>query len=488
MRKACSNQTRLDSRTVLDVELNLECRDEIIPILGALQHIYGKPELRDAILNLIAGDVNADARDDRGREGMDYWQILVLAAVRIGCDLDYDKLQDLAEQHRVLRHMMGIGDWDEEMHFGWRRIRDNVCLLRPATIEQISHLIVNAGHELEPEAVKKARADSFVVETNIHYPSESSLILDGVRVILHLCVLLAGRFDLAGWRQHEHLLKRVKQLNRNIARISSRKGPRYQKRLKKQYRKLLKRTRKILRQAEHLCDELQLRRLNETEQAQLDRLKPFIERTLQVCGTARRRVLKGEKVPNEDKLFSLFEPHTQLYKRGKAGEPIQFGRLVMVYEDASGFITHHHVLPRDSQDQDVVVEQTRIVQERLHGRIEEASFDRGFHSPDNQEKLAQIVKHPCLPKPGTKQSVKQQAEASIQFHKARQRHSGVESGIGALQRGNGLKRSRDRTELGFERYVALAILGRNLHTLGKVVIARQNADCQAAKTKRKAAA
>lgn len=488
MRKDFSKQTRLDCRTVLDVELNLNCRDEIIPILTALQHIYSKPPLRDAILDLVAQDVNLDARDDCGREGMDYWQILVLAAVREGCDLDYDKLQDLAEQHRALRHIMGIGDWDEETNFSWRRIRDNVCLVQPETIEQISHLIVNAGHQLDPAAAKKARADSFVVGTNIHYPSESSLMLDGVRVILQLCVLLAGRFDLSGWRQHEHLLKNVKKIARNIARISARKGPRYQKRLKKQYRALLKCTRKLLRRARHLCDELALRSLSPLEQAQLDRLKTFIERTEQVCDTARRRVLKGEKVPNEDKLFSLFEPHTQLYKRGKAGEPIQFGRLVLVYEDAAGFITHHHVLPRDAQDQDVVVEQTRIVQDRLQGRIEEASFDRGFHSPENQEQLAEIVKHPCLPKPGAKQRVQQQTTASTKFHRARQRHAGVESAIGALQSGNGLKRCRDRSELGFDRYVALAILGRNLHTLGKLMIARQHADCPAAQTKRKAAA
>lgn len=488
MRKPFSQQRRLDCRTVLDVELNLDCRDEMIPVLAALKHIYGNPELRDAILGLVAKDVNADARDDCGREGMEYWQILVLAAVRIGCNLDYDKLQDLAEQHRALRHVMGIGDWDEDATFSWRRIRDNVCLLRPKTIEQISHLIVRAGHELKPEAAQKTRADSFVAETNIHYPSESSLMLDGVRVILQLCVLLGSRFDLAGWRQHAHLLQRVKKIARNIARIASRKGPHYHKRLRKQYRGLLQRTRRILRRAKRLCDDLELRRLSESEQIQLDRLKTFIERTEQVCDTARRRVLKREKVPNEEKLFSIFEPHTQLYKRGKAGQPVQFGRLVMVYEDAAGFITHHYVLPRDAQDRDVVVEQTRIVQERLQGRIEEASFDRGFHSPENQEKLARIIKHPCLPKPGAKQSTQQQSEAGIKFHKARQRHAGVESAIGALQSGNGLKRCRDRTELGFERYVALAVMGRNLHTLGKVVIGRQNADCEAAYTKRKPAA
>lgn len=103
----------------------------------------------------------------------------------------------------------------------------------------------------------------------------------------------------------------------------------------------------------------------------LNRLTTFIERTEQVCDTARRRVLEGEKVPNEEKLFSLFEPHTQLYKRGKAGESVQFGCLVLIYEDAAGFIAHHQVMPRDAQDRDVVVEQTQILQDRLGGRIEE---------------------------------------------------------------------------------------------------------------------
>jgi hypothetical protein len=473
---------------VLDVKLNLECRDEMIPVLAALQDIYSEREVRDSILALVAEDVNGDTRNDCGREGMDYWQILVLAAVRSGCNLNYDKLHDLAEQHRALRHIMGVGDWDESTSFSWRRVRDNVCLIRPETIEQISHIIVQRGHALKPEAVKKTRADSFVVETNIHYPSESSLIVDGVRVILQHCVLLSECFELGGWRQHEHLLRGVKKIARTIARISSRKGTNYKKRLKKPYRDLLKRTRKILRRAKRLCDDLQVGSSGLTAQAQLERLRTFIDRTEHVCNTARRRVLQGEKVPNKEKLFSLFEPHTQLYKRGKAGEPVQFGRLVMVYEDAAGFITHHCVLRRDAQDRDVVAEQTRIVQERLDGGVEEASFDRGFHSPENQKELAEIIEHPCLPKPGAKQAAQQQSEAGVRFHHARQRHAGVESIIGALQSGNGLKRCRDRTELGFDRYVALAVMGRNLHTLGKVLIEQQNAECEAAHTKRKAAA
>lgn len=487
MRKAFSEQSRLDCQTVLEVQLNLECRDEIVPILAALQRVYSQPELRDSILGLIKFDVVGEARDDRGREGLDYWQILVLAAVRLGCNLNYDKLQDLAEQHRALRHMMGIGDWDNETSFDWRRIRDNVCLLRPETIEQISHLIVQAGHELEPEAVKTVRVDSFVVETDIHYPSESSLIVDGVRIILQLCVLLAASFDLEGWRQHDHLLRKVKGIARQIARISSRKGPNYKRRLKAQYSKLLERAQIILRRARKLCDELESRPLGSTELAHLERLRTFIARTVQVCDTARRRVVREEKVPNSEKLFSLFEPHTQLYKRGKAGEPVQFGRMLLVYEDGAGFITHHHLLPRDVQDRDVIIEQTRAVQTRLGGRIEEASLDRGFHSPEIQARLPEIIPRVCLPKPGVKQSAKQREDADEGFDAARRRHSGVESAIGALQSGNGLKRCRDRTERGFERYVAIAILGRNLQVLGKLVIRQHRADSAAAASKRNAA-
>ena len=488
MRKAYSTQQRFDCETVLNVGLNLNCRDEIIPILRALQQIYSQPQLRDEILDLVAQDVNDGSRTDRGREGLDYWQILVLASVRLGCNLNYDKLQDLAEQHRALRQIMGVGDWDEDINFSWRRIRDNVSLVKPETIEKVSHLIVSEGHRLEPDAVKKVRVDSFVVETNIHYPTESSLIVDGTRKVIELCVLLSAAFGINGWRQSDHLLKKVKQTARQISRISSRKGKNYQKRLKQQYRKLLRRTEALLSRAKELCETLETHpSLDFASVSQLAELKVFIERTEQVCGTARRRVLEGEQVPNEDKLFSIFEPQTQLYKRGKAGKPLQFGRLVLVCEDAAGFISHHHVMPRDAQDQDVVVTETQKLQDRLEGRIEEASFDRGFHSPENQEKLSEIIKHPCLPKPGSKQSAEQLAKATVNFHKARRRHPGIESAIGALQSGNGLKRCRDAKELGFERYVALGILGRNLHTLGKLLIAQEDASAQAAYSKRSAA-
>ena len=488
MRKAFSSQQRFDCQTIAEVVLNLNCRDEIIPILAGLQFIYSQPSLRDKILELVARDVNEHSRSDCGREGLDYWHIIVLAATRLGCNLDYDKLQDLAEQHRALRQIMGIGDWQDQTDFNWRRIRDNVCLLKPDTIEAISHCIVDEAYRLDPDAVKRQRADSFVVETNIHYPTESSLIRDGVRKMVELCTRLSEVYDITGWRQHEHLLKKVKQTARQIARISSRKGANYKKRLAWQYRKLLGRAQVIISRAKDTCETLQ----NEYDVdcvsvPAIADIRLFIERTEQVCDTARRRVLEGETVPNKDKLFSMFEPHTQLYRRGKAGQANQFGRLVLIYEDAAGFISHHHVMPRDAQDQDVAVGQTRKLQERLENRVAEISFDRGFHSPDNQEQLAELVALVCLPKPGRKQAVEQAQAATVKFHQAKQRHSGVESAIGALQSGNGLIRCRDESEIGFERYVALAVLGRNIHALGKQLIAMKDEHALAALSKRSAA-
>lgn len=488
MRKAFPQQRRLDCRSVSDVELNWNCRDEIIPILEALKHLYANASARDEVLGLVAQDVNKETRDDCGREGMDYWQILVLAAVRVGCGLDYDKLHDLAEQHRALRHIMAIGDWDEETSFNWRRIRDNVCQVRPQTLDKINQLIVAEGHRLAPEAIEQVRADSFVVETDIHYPTDSTLIRDGVRKVIELCVELAALYGLPGWRQHEHLWQSVKKLSRNIERIAGRKGPNYQERLKPQYRQLLRLSGKIMGKARCLCEAIEQRGVSERAAHPLQKLRTYLQRTEQVRGTARRRVLRGESVPNSEKLFSIFEPHTQLYKRGKAGEPIQFGRLLLIYEDAAGFIPHYHLLSRDAIDREVAVEQTRVLQTRSGGRVKRLSFDRGFHSPENQAELAEIVPQVCLPKPGAKQARDQQAMATAAFQRACRHHPGVESTIGALQSGNGLDRCRDRTEIGLERYVALAILGRNLHVLGKLLIAQQAPDSEAASTVRRPAA
>lgn len=489
MRLAYQSQCRFDCPSIDAIPLNLNCRDEIIPILRALQHLYGDSSARQEILELVGKDVNDKSSRKHGRVGLDYWSIIVLAAVRLGCNVDYDKLQDLAEQHRNLRWMMGIGDWQEHTELDWRRIRDNVCLLRPPTLEKINQVLVGCGHELEPEAITEVRGDTFVVETNIHYPTESSLIGDGLRKVITLAAKMADQHELPGWRQHLHLLKKVKQLVREIGRASRAKR-RGADRLKPGYKKLLALAEELMQRARQLLQTLTFSfpdmdgmGLGIGEQKR--ELLHYMGLTEKVCDTARRRVLEGQTVPNEDKLFSIFEPHTELIKRGKQPDPIQYGHRVLVIEDAAGFICHYQVADNGVLDQDLMVPVMKKLQKRFAGKIQRASFDRGFHTPDNQQKLADLVPHPCIPKKGSVGGRKQQAEASVQFREARQNHPGVESVIGALQSGNGQERCRDKSKEGYERYVGLGMLGRNLQTLGKLLLAQEDAKCQAAKSKRK---
>jgi hypothetical protein len=454
----------------------------MIPILRGLQHLYSRSDFRNQALELVGRDILGDAAPDVGRDGMSFWQVLVLAAVRLGCNFTYDQLQDLAENHRALLQIMQVGSW-EEASFDWRRIRDNICKVRPETIDRINELIVAAGHELEPTAAERVRGDTFVSETNIHWPTESSLILDGLTKILLLAPAFAKALGVTGWRQHKSLLRKAQQAARAIVRV--RKGRNFQERLQCAYQQLFHIVELVLPRTQALLDaSMGSVPIDSDGSAEIELCKQFQELvywhavTSHVYGTARRRVLEeGEQVPNNDKLFSVFEPDTELIKRGKVPQPIEFGHSVLVIEDGVGFICHYRVLPLRTDERSVLIPEMAQLQERLGGRIRMASFDRGFHSPENQEKLAELLTHPCLPMPGAKQSVRQEAQASVEFREARQRHPGIESAIGALQAGNGLNRCRDHSSIGFKRYVALGVLGRNIWVLGKVLLAQEHPKC-----------
>ena len=494
MRIPHRKQQYLGCPPVTQVVLNTNCRDRMIPILRGLQHIYSRPQLRQQALDLVAKDVLGDADPDRGRPGFTLWQILVLASVRLGCDFTYDHLQDLAENHSNLRDIMQVMQGWEDESFDFRRIRENICLVRPETIEAINHLIVAEGHRLDPSAAEAVRGDSFVAETNIHYPTESSLILDGLRKILSVAPELAGLLGLLGWRQSKSLWKKAKKAGREIARLKK-DSSNYQVDLQSGYGKLLRIAEMVLSNTQELLDDA----LQGVPQdsggilaaaeaaALLEELVYWHAATTHVCSTAWRRVMEGETVPNSDKLFSLFEPDSELIKRGKASKPIEYGHKVLVIEDALGFICHYTIVPLRTDDRAILIPEFKLLYHRLNERIQSASFDRGFHSPENQEQLAELIAHPCLPKPGVKQAAEQSAQSSVQFRQARQRHPGIESAIGALQSGNALAKCRDHGQVGYARYIGLGVLGRNLLVLGKLLLAQEHPDCLAAASLRDAA-
>jgi len=420
---------------------------------------------------------------------MNYWQILVLSSVRLGCNLNYDKLQDLAEQHQALRGIMGIGDWTPAKQFDWRRINENLLHVRPDTIREITQLVALEGHRFIPEAPQAVRGDSFVVKTNIHHPTDSSLIGDGLRKILDIAPKLADLLSESGWRQQKYLQKKLRNILYKINKIVMAKGRNFTVKLKGAYKSLFHLAKRIVAKSRELTEAaanyIQKKRVFLSEAEELKaQLVYFATSTEQVCGYAKRRIYYGEQIPNEEKLFSLFEPHTELINRGKSPNPIEYGHLVFIVEDAAGFICHYKVMEEGEQDKDVLVPEMKQLQKRLGGQIQRGSFDRGFHSPENQLELKKILNHPCLAAKGKHKEEQQKREATVQFRQARKNHPGVESAIGALQSGNGLDQCRDRTDIGYERYIALGILGRNLHTLGKLIISQTNEEALAGKSKR----
>jgi hypothetical protein len=473
---------------VTQVELNPKSRDRIVPILRGLQHIYSQPRLRDRALDLIAKDIGEGIDLNDGRPGLTLWQIFVLASVRLGCDFTYDHLQDLAENHLNLRQIMQVTEHWKNEAFGFRRIRDNICRVSPETIEKINQLVVAEGHQLDPSAVETVRGDSFVAETNIHHPTESTLILDGLNKILTLAPQLAGLLGLDGWRQHKSLWKKAKKAGREIGRVSGDEA-----KLAAAYQKLFHVAEIVLPRTQEVLDYTLKFPVSDLDpllaaevRALLEELVYWHAATVHVCSTAYRRVVQGETVPNPDKLFSLFEPDTELIKRGKAAKPVEFGHKVLVIEDAIGFICHYSIIPLATDEREILIPEMKELCGRVKGRIRRASFDRGFHSPSNQQELKKLVAHPCLPKPGAKQALEQESQATVEFRQARQSHPGIESAIGALQSGNGLARCRDHSQLGYARYIGLGVLGRNLLVLGKLLLSEEQPGCLAAASLRAA--
>jgi hypothetical protein len=479
----------------MEIAMNIESRHEMVPLLRGLQLLYADETRRTMAIELVRNDVLAGASSRRGRKGLDIWSIVVLAAARLALNLDYDALQDLAENHRNLRAMMGLGDWADAAgrKMDWRRIRDTVCQIRPETLEQISTLVVELGHQIVPEAAKAVRIDSFVMATNVHYPTDIRQVGDALRCLIRHGERLADIIGSSLLRQHEHLQRRVRRLVLIASRASGSKGRGREHRLEIAVRDLVDFAFERCTQAMVLLDQAKprLAELDDMERssalAETSRIMWFLSALAQVAEVARRRHVDHEDVPLSDRLFSVFEAHTELIVRGKVPVPVEFGHRILVAEDAAGFILHAHVMANGRQDRDVAPTIVRLLK-RNHPDLESVSFDRGFHSPANQDRIAAMLETACIPSTGVHASAEQVEAASKAWHEARRRHPGIESAINALQAGNGCERCRDRTKLGYRRYLALAVLGRNLLTLGRLAIAKESPEALAGRTKRREAA
>jgi hypothetical protein len=318
------------------------------------------------------------------------------------------------------------------------------------------------------------RADSFVVETDVHYPTDINLLLDALRKGIATCADLCAELGLSDWRQSAYNLRclkqayrRVQQLKRSTAKDPERRAAR-QAEIEQAYRDYLALAEGFLLRAEDTRAMLQIAYgLPAAALAELDGYLAHAERQIDQI---RRRALDGERIPHGEKVFSIFEPHTEWISKGKAGVPVELGLRVAVVEDQHGFILHHRVMEKLTDDQIAVplIGETRA----RFPEIKSASLDKGFHSPANQAGLAEVVDFPVLPKKGKCSAAELEREHDPEFIRLRRRHSAVESAINALEV-HGLDLCRDHGLDGFKRYVALAVVARNLQRIGAFLQARE---------------
>ncbi len=204
MRKVIEQQMKLDETDVSQIKIDIKSRDEIPKLLIGLQYIYCNPELRKEVFNIIEEIVPDGVNTKNGRPGMNLWKILVLGTVRLNCNWDYDKLREIANNHRTLRQMLGHGIMDDDYMYPFQTLKDNISLFTPEVLERINAVVVKAGHKLigkKKEEDIKGRCDSYVVETDVHYPTDINLLFDAIRKVITLIARLSDVIGISDWRQ-----------------------------------------------------------------------------------------------------------------------------------------------------------------------------------------------------------------------------------------------------------------------------------------------
>ena len=469
MRKPIDPQFKLGEVNIIEITFDPRDRDEIPQLLKGLQYIYCEPQLREEIFAIMEAEIGSDKSLQTGRPGMELWKILVLGTLRLNCNWDYDKLKNMADNHINIRQMLGVGMVDMDTKFPLSTLRDNVALLTPEILEKINTLVVKTGHQLikkkGADVVLQVRCDSFVVETDVEYPTDTQLLFDAVRKQVEIC----ANSGLPGWRQWEHLLKKLRKALRKAqkARTSRSKDPakreKGKQRVRAAYKDFLALVNSLLLRVEATTAAL----IEGGNIVQITAIKYFRQHADHQIDQIQRRVFNGETIPHDEKTFSIFEPHTRWIQKGKAGVPFELGLPVCVVEDQYRFILHHHVMASE-YDVDVAVPIIEKVKE-LFPNLGGCSFDKGFHSLENQADLAGILDNVILPRKGKLTEAAREEERKEEFRKGRKRHSQVESAISALEN-HGLDRCLDHGLFGFRRYVAMAVLARNVQQLGKILL------------------
>jgi IS5 family transposase len=468
MRVATKLQLQLGEIDIANIRFDPRSRDDIPQLLRGLQYLYTDKKLRAEIFEILAQLTPEAVNPELGRPGMALWKIFVMGSLRLNLNCDYDRLLELVNNHKSIRQMLGHGFTDDDLTYHLQTLKDNVQLFTPEVLDEINQVVVQAGHQLKKKETLAARCDSFVVETDVHYPTDINLLLDAMRKTITLTADYAGMTGLDGWRQSDYNCRQVKKAHRKaqqMKRSSSRdavKKENRQARIVQAHRDYVELARKFIHKSQATLA-AEVVDMGLSAMAKALEIQVYINHAQRQMDQIERRVIDGETIPHEEKVFSIFQPHTEWISKGKAGVPVELGLKVCIVEDTQGYLLHHQVMERQTDDQvaiDLII-QTQV----RYPNLRVCSFDKGFHSPQNQIELAKKLDRVVLPKKGRCNKKEQDRQDSEAFKTSRRKHSAVESGINALEV-HGLDRCLDHGINGFKRYVALAIVARNIQKLG----------------------
>jgi len=444
-----------------------------------------EPELAqlDQLLedDAIVGRVKADMARRRphsltlGRPGTPVEVVLRLLVLKRLYGWSYEQVEHFVSDSLVLRQFCRVY---------LEKVPDDTTLLRwarviaPASLAALNERVVVLARHLAVTRGRKLRLDSTVVETTIHHPSDSGLLADGVRVLsrmLRRARTVLGEGASSGKALFRTRLRTARRLVRSLHRLGRRKGEAVAEAMRRAYARLIAVARKTCAQATRIGTALR-ERPEPPAQRLARQLDTVLPRVTQAIAQAVRRVLRGETVPAGEKIVSLFEPHSQIIVRHKAGKPVEFGRKLWLEEVEGGIVSGWRLLDRSGQDAPYLLPSLAAHRQRFGRPPRLVTGDRGVFSPEN-ERLAEAagVARVVIPAVGKITPERSRLEKQRWFRRGFRFRAGIEGRIGVLQRCYGLGRCRDHGEDGMGRWIGWGIVVGNLQRIARTVAARQPA-------------
>ena len=449
------------------------------PLLEAISAFLD--DQRDIIGRIRRDLVRGLKRPDSGRNGLTATQILRSLVLMRVKNWDYRELRERIADGLTLRRFADFYCAPVPKHDAFQR---GFVRLTPQTLKAVNDLVVRAAVELELEDGAKLRVDTTVVQTNIHHPTDNTLLWDVVRVVTRLVRRLAKALELPRIKGFCDRTRSARRRMYEIQRMTTRQ--RHEQQIAT-YRMLIGIAEEVVGNARAGLEKT--RKMHGKDMfadIAIEELRRQIEHFCRlgdrVIDQTRRRVLDGEQVPTNEKIYSIFEPHTDLIKRGKVRAPVEFGHKVFLAESAKGLITQYDVLKGNPPDELHVASSLQRHKQAFGRAPELYGSDRGFFSEQNLASCKHGgVKLVCIPQRGGKRTTRREAyESSAAFKQGQRFRAGIEGRISVLFRGRGMKRclaeGRDR----FELWVGAAVLANNLMRIATMLLKQSSRRRQAA--------